>query len=80
MDSKAPAERQNVKLPPSFERFCQLVLEDDALHKALRETPDTESFIALTVELAQSHGCDFTPDDLRQALEDKRREWLERWV
>ncbi len=63
-----------------FERFAHLVLESGELHKALRETPDVESFIALAVKLGRRHNCSFTAEDVRAALEEKRREWLQRWI
>ncbi|HWV99591.1 MAG TPA: Nif11-like leader peptide family natural product precursor [Candidatus Acidoferrum sp.] len=63
-----------------FERFAQLVLEDGEVHKTLREAPDAESFIALAVELGRTHGCPFTAETVRSALQEKRREWLQRWL
>jgi hypothetical protein len=67
--------------PPSpFERFAQLVVADRELHKALRNAPDVESFIALAVELGRTHGCLFTGGEVRATLQEKRREWLQRWI
>lgn len=70
----SPASRQNL------ERFCRLAVEDERLHRALRETPDTEGFVALAIQLGETHGCSFTADDVRSALQEKRRQWLEQWI
>ncbi len=60
--------------------FCQLVLEDATLHAQLRETSNLESFVALAVRLGQENGCVFTPQEVQEALRQKRRAWLERWI
>ena len=64
----------------NLERFCSIVVADDQLHLALLDAPDLERFAALTVELAQKHGCHFTVEEVRAALEEKRRAWLQHWV
>ncbi len=64
----------------NLERFCRIVATDDQLHLALLDAPDLERFAALTVELGQKHGCCFTVEEVRAALEEKRRAWLQHWV
>jgi hypothetical protein len=63
-----------------LDRFCQLVLENERLHDQLCATADLESFVALAVELARQHGCNFTAAQIHELLKEKRRAWLERWV
>lgn len=53
----------------SFERFLQLVLEDEVLQARFQEAPDQESLVNLAVELGREKGYDFTADEVRQELE-----------
>lgn len=80
MDSKTSANQPESGPNLAFEGFCRLVSEQPALHQALRETPDLDSFLALAVQLGKAHGFDFTSGAVLLALQEKRREWLERWV
>ncbi|AKQ65720.1 hypothetical protein A176_002632 [Myxococcus hansupus] len=64
----------------AFERFRQRVLEDTALQKALRDTPDTATFLARAVALGAAQGCHFTAEDVQEALREARRAWRERWI
>lgn len=66
--------------PDDFERFRQRVLEDPALQDALRETTDTQAFIALARRLGAERGCHFTAEDVQEAMRAARRAWRERWV
>jgi hypothetical protein len=63
-----------------LERFCQIVAWDDELHSSLLATTDEQRFAALAVELGQRHGCRFATGEVRAALEEKRRAWLQHWV
>jgi hypothetical protein len=67
-------QRQNL------ERFGELVLADRQLHEQLRATGDTEMFAALAVRLGGERGCVFSAEVVRDALKERRRAWLERWV
>ena len=67
-------QRQNL------ERFGELVLADRALHEQLRASRDVETFAALAVKLGSECGCVFTAEVVRNALNERRRAWLERWV
>jgi hypothetical protein len=60
-----------------FEKFRALVLRDVSLQKRLRETPDRELFIALTIQLGAEHGCSFNTNDVEEALRAARRERVE---
>ncbi len=61
----------------NLERFRALVLEDDQLLEQLRRTSDLESFVALTVRLAHARGCALGPEQVRLAVQEARRAWLE---
>ena len=72
MDAEIPA--QNLK------RFGELVLADRKLLDELRAAECVPTFAALTVRLGAEHGLAFTEATVQDALADKRREWLERWI
>lgn len=61
-------------------RFCRLVLEDEHLLRQLRQTSELKDFIALSVQLSREHGCPVTPEEVRAALQDERRAWLQKWI
>ncbi|MFP2927568.1 Nif11-like leader peptide family natural product precursor [Pyxidicoccus sp. 3LG] len=63
-----------------FERFRQLVLEDEALQTALGATVDTPTFIALAQKLGAERGCHFTAEDVQEAMREARRAARERWI
>lgn len=64
----------------NLERFRQLVLADRGLHAQLRQTADLDGFVALAVRLGAERGCVFTDQEVRAALRECRRAWLERWI
>ncbi len=66
--------------PPNLERFRQLVLADRSLHRQLLQTPDLPGFVALAVRLGAERDCNFTEQEVRAALRECRRSWLERWI
>jgi hypothetical protein len=69
-----PAEKTREDL----ERFVQLVLADRDLLERFRATADLESFAVLAVRLGRERGCDFTAEEVRRAVRERRRAWLER--
>jgi hypothetical protein len=71
---ETPDTRENLN------RFRQLVLEDDKLLERLRATGDLESFVALTVQLGGEHGYALTPEQVRAAVQEQRRAWLQKWI
>ena len=64
----------------SFEQFRTLVLQDPSLQAQLRETPDRDAFIRLTVQLGNKRGYAFTVADVEAALRTSQCVWIERWV
>jgi Aspartyl/Asparaginyl beta-hydroxylase/Nif11 domain len=52
----------------SLDRFCTMVLENEALHDRLRGPDDTEAFVALVLDMGKHHGFRFTADDVRSAM------------
>jgi hypothetical protein len=63
-----------------LEHFRQLVLEDDQLLEQLRQAGGLESFAALAVALGQQRGCAFTSEQVRAAVQEARRAWLQGWI
>ena len=66
-------ERENL------ERFGDLVLSDPKLHDQLRAARP-EDFAALAVRLGAERGCVFNATVVAEALRERRRAWLERWL
>ena len=64
----------------NLERFRQLVLADRGLHEQLRQAAGLDAFVELTVRLGAERDCLFTAEDVRAALRECRRAWLERWI
>jgi hypothetical protein len=63
-----------------LERFIGLVLSDRSLHQQLLMTAEVDSFVALAIRLARERDCLLTDDEVREALDERRRAWLERWI
>lgn len=61
-------------------RFGELVLANPSLQTQLRATPDQPAFIELALQLAAENDCPLTATGLQVAINQKRREWLERWI
>jgi hypothetical protein len=78
-DLKEPP-RHLTLAPTDLERFRQLVLADPGLHEQPRQANGRESFVALAVRLGGERGCIFTDAEVRAALRECRRAWLERWI
>jgi hypothetical protein len=60
-------------------QFQRLVATDPALAMTLQGSRDTQSFIALTLQLAAEHGLVFSSEELRAAMRHGRRQWNEQW-
>ncbi len=63
-----------------LEPFSQLVLSDMSLQEKLRDITDREEFVARVAELGAEHGFEFTSEDVVEALRERNRTWLERWI
>jgi hypothetical protein len=63
-----------------FAAFQRLVVNDAELFARLENTPTTDAFVALAVELGGMHGLAFGADDVRTGLQAARRAWIERNV
>ncbi len=63
--------------PASFERFRGLVAGDAGLAEALWAVRDYEKFVELSVTLGAERGLAFAPDDVRRAIADGERRWLD---
>jgi hypothetical protein len=64
----------------NLERFGELVLADAALHDQLRAAANEQAFIDLAIRLAAERGCELSAPTLQNAINQKRRAWLERWL
>jgi len=64
----------------NLERFRQIVLADRGLFDQLRQRADLDGFVAVVVRLGAERGCGFTEQEVRVALRECRRVWLERWI
>lgn len=63
-----------------FESFRRLVLADSGLQRDLRDVTQLEAFVARLLSLARERGLTVEADDVEAALQNSRREWLERWI
>ena len=63
----------------AIDRFRQHVLGNASLQARLRGLGRDE-FVGRVVELAAEAGFELTPDEVEAALNQARREWLERWI
>jgi hypothetical protein len=61
-------------------RFGELVLADAVLHDRLRAAPTPQEFAELAVQLGAERGCAFRVQTVQERVQQKRREWLERWI
>lgn len=61
-----------------FATFQRLVADDAELFARLQNTPTTEAFVVLAVELGATHGLAFSADDVQASLQAARRAWIER--
>lgn len=63
-----------------LEQFRQLVWQDLALQRRLREATGRESFMKLVLSEGERRGCVLTAEDVEEAMRESRRAWLERWL
>jgi hypothetical protein len=64
---------------PGFERFRRVVLEDRALQARMRQVPEWDELLARLIEMGEG-GARAGADEVRRALRESRRAWLQRWV
>lgn len=60
--------------------FRGIVFSDLSLQEKLRETDDRQEFVRLIVDAGRERGCEFTPEEVENALHGARRVWVERWL
>jgi hypothetical protein len=63
-----------------FDAFREAVGRDAALQQQLLDVVDHDEFAAAVVAAAVERGYRVNDNDVRQAMRDGRRAWLERWV
>jgi hypothetical protein len=64
----------------NFERFAALVLGDLALQEKVRDIDNKKVFVARMVELGGDEGFEFTAEHVVEALDEKKRAWIQRWI
>jgi hypothetical protein len=67
----------------SFERFRRIVLEDRDMQARLRQAPEFDDFLARVIEMGSGAGAGvarLSGDEVRRAVRESRRAWLERWL
>lgn len=79
-DSAQLMTAMNLSPKESFDRFCQIVLDDLALQEQLRKETDKNHFTRLLARLGKERGYDFGVEVVEEALKSSRRAWLQRWI
>lgn len=64
----------------AFSEFRAAVLADTDLQDKLREINDRAEFISSVVDLASKLGINLSAEDVENAMNTGRREWIERWI
>ena len=70
-------------MTPSAEEldaFHRHVLTSPTLQARLQAEQDLHGFVPLVVELGAASGFTFSAEDVRDAIRENRRRWVERWV
>ena len=60
-----------------FQRFREIVLADESLQQQLCALHEKEAFVRHVVELGLRYGCEFSPDEVEDAMRAGRRSWFE---
>jgi Nif11 domain len=63
-----------------FDEFRSIVYEDRNLQRRLLAEAEVEPFLELLIAAAQERGFDFTSEEVREALQEARRSWFERYI
>ena len=71
---------ESTMLENSFEKFREVVLCDATLQKMLQKPVREDVFIEDVVRLGAERGFGFTADEVRDAMRESRRVWVERWI
>ncbi|MGA9770297.1 MAG: aspartyl/asparaginyl beta-hydroxylase domain-containing protein [Blastocatellia bacterium] len=79
-DSAPPIAAMSLSPQESFDRFCQLVLEDLALQKRLRKETNRDRFITSLMREGRARGYVFGVEEVDKALRASKRAWLQRWI
>ncbi len=63
-----------------FDLFRAVVLDDASLRELLLTVTEMGAFIELLIHLAGQRGFEVTEEQVRSALEEASRSWIERQV
>ena len=64
----------------AFERFRELVLDDDALQAQLRPARNISELVPLVLMLARERGIPIDAEDVEIAWQAAQRAWIVRWI
>jgi mannose-6-phosphate isomerase-like protein (cupin superfamily) len=75
-----PAREAPPSGPEAFIAFRACVLDDAALQARLQAEADPAAFVARAVALGVERGFRFDAEDVRAAMAQGRRAWVEQWM
>jgi Nif11 domain len=64
----------------AFNQFRIRVLDDASLQEQLQDLADREQFVIRVLEIGRRLGFDLAEEDVRNAMSEGRRSWIERWL
>ena len=63
-----------------FQKLREIVFADRGLRRELYEMEQPDRFAERIKELAAEHSLTVGDEDIQQATQQARREWIERWI
>ena len=60
--------------------FRGIIFSDVGLREKLRKIEDRREFIELVIKYGRERECEFTAEEVENALRENRRVWIERWL
>jgi len=63
-----------------FNKFRTLVIEQPKLQEELSPIEDLDVFVTRVVEMARGRQLAVEPEDIREAMSEARKNWIERWI
>jgi len=63
-----------------FQKFREIVFADRGLQRELYEIEQPDRFAERIKELATERSLSVADEDIQEAMQQARREWIERWI